>query len=228
MSSLIDAIASRLVRQAARRAPAGLAERLHEEWLADLSERQGLFNCLTFAVGCCWAAAVIGHDGCIGHSQAVVSQAVGDVAVLAPAGARLVRRRITASAHSAPMCEINTTPLVDIMLVLLITLIVSLPLMTHAVKLDLPQSLPKGGPPPAVINLDIDFDGTVLWNDRAVSSPQQLENYLRAESRKVPQPEIHLRPNPRVRYDVVAKVLAAAQRNRMRRVGFVNTSQFGN
>jgi biopolymer transport protein ExbD len=227
MSSLIDAIATGLIRRAARQAPADLAERLEEEWLADLSERPGLSKRLSFAVGCCWAAAVIERDG-IGQSVAVAAPAIAqDAAVLAPLRAALVRRRFATGLRSAPMCEINTTPLIDVMLVLLITLIVSLPIMTHAVKLDLPQSPAPPGPPPEVINLDIDFDGTVLWNDRAIAGSQQLESYLRAAARKVPQPEVHLRPDPRVKYDVVAKVLAAAQRNRLQRVGFVNTSRFG-
>lgn len=126
------------------------------------------------------------------------------------------------------MCDINTTPLIDVMLVLLVTLIVSLPIMTHAVKLDMPQ--PNQAPPPdvkpEVIDLDIDFDGTVVWNGSTVPSMEQLEQYFRQEAKKDPQPEIHLRPDRRAKYDFVAKVLAAAQRNRMQRIGFVNTGEF--
>jgi biopolymer transport protein ExbD len=127
------------------------------------------------------------------------------------------------------MCDINTTPLIDVMLVLLVTLIVSLPIMTHAVKLDMPQNTNRPPPPvkPDVIDLEIDFDGTVVWNGSTVSSLQQLEGYFRIEADKDPQPEIHLRPDRRVKYDFVAKVLAAAQRNRMKRIGFVNTAEFG-
>jgi biopolymer transport protein ExbD len=126
------------------------------------------------------------------------------------------------------MCDINTTPLIDVMLVLLVTLIVSLPIMTHAVKLDMPQT--NNPPPPnmrpEVIDLEIDFDGTVVWNSTVVNSLDQLEGYFHSEASKDPQPEIHLRPDRRVKYDFVARVLAAAQRNRMKKIGFVNTSEF--
>jgi biopolymer transport protein ExbD len=126
------------------------------------------------------------------------------------------------------MCDINTTPLIDVMLVLLVTLIVSLPIMTHAVKLDMPQS--NNPPPPdqrpEVIDLEIDFDGTVVWNGTPVQSVQQLESYFHTEAAKPVQAEIHLRPDRRAKYDNVAKVLAAAQRNRMKKIGFVNTSDF--
>jgi len=126
------------------------------------------------------------------------------------------------------MCDINTTPLIDVMLVLLIMLIITIPIMTHAVKLDMPQSTPP--PPqqirPEVIELEIDFDGTVVWNGTVVPSIGTLENYFRSESGKDPQPEIHLRPDRRVKYGTVAQVLAAAQRNHMRKIGFVNTSEF--
>ncbi len=132
-------------------------------------------------------------------------------------------------AAGAPMCDINTTPLIDVMLVLLVTLIVSLPIMTHAVKLDMPQ--PNQPPPPQdqrpeVIDLEVDFDGTVVWNGNVVQNLNQLEGYFREESAKEPQPEIHLRPDRRAKYDYVAKVLAAAQRNRMKKIGFVNTAEF--
>jgi biopolymer transport protein ExbD len=130
---------------------------------------------------------------------------------------------------SDEMCDINTTPLIDVMLVLLVTLIVTLPIMTHAVKLDMPQ-LNQPPPPnqikPEVIDLEIDFDGTIVWNGTPVQSLQQLEGYFRTESTKDPQPEIHLRPDRRARYGIVAQVMAAAQRNRMRKIGFVNTAEF--
>jgi biopolymer transport protein ExbD len=127
------------------------------------------------------------------------------------------------------MCDINTTPLIDVMLVLLVTLIVSLPIMTHAVKLDMPDvSHPPPPPPtpPEVIDLEIDFDGTVVWNGSAVTGMDQLEGYFHSERDKEPQPEIHLRPDRRAKYDVVAKVLAAAQRNHMKKIGFVNVAEF--
>lgn len=127
------------------------------------------------------------------------------------------------------MLDINTTPLIDVLLVLLVTLIVTIPVMTHAVKLDMPRPDLQPPPPPVppeVIELEIDFDGTVVWNGTPVADLDQLEDYFRSESVKVPQPEIHLRPDRRTRYGYVARVLAAAQRNHMRKMGFVNTAEF--
>ena len=128
---------------------------------------------------------------------------------------------------SGPMCDINTTPLIDVLLVLLVTLIITLPIQTHAVKLDLPQNQQQQPPPvqPEIIDLEIDFDGTIVWNGTPVTL-QQLDGYFASESTKDPQPEIHLNPDGMAKYDVVAKVLASAQRNRMTKIGFVNTSEF--
>jgi biopolymer transport protein ExbD len=133
------------------------------------------------------------------------------------------------TATGQAMCDINTTPLIDVMLVLLVTLIVSLPIMTHAVKLDMPNvSNPPPPPPtpPEVIDLEIDFDGTVVWNGTPIQGIQQLESYFHAERDKDPQPEIHLRPDRRAKYDIVARVLAAAQRDHMKKIGFVNVAEF--
>jgi len=129
------------------------------------------------------------------------------------------------------MCEINTTPLIDVMLVLLVTLILSLPVQTHAVKLDMPPppAVPPPPPPvpPEIIDLDVDFDGTIAWNGK-VMTLAELDQQFRPESVKDPQPEIHFRPDRRARYDVVAKVLATAQRNHMTKIGFTNTAEFAN
>jgi len=133
------------------------------------------------------------------------------------------------TASGAAFCDINTTPLIDVMLVLLVTLIVTLPVMTHAVKLDMPNVTNPPPPPPTppeVIDLEIDFDGAVVWNGSQVSGLPQLESYFHAERDKDPQPEIHLRPDRRAKYDVVAKVLAAAQRDHMKKIGFVNVAEF--
>jgi biopolymer transport protein ExbD len=132
-------------------------------------------------------------------------------------------------ASGATFCDINTTPLIDVMLVLLVTLIITLPVMTHAVKLDMPN--PNNPPPPPnqqpeVIDLEIDGDGTVVWNGTPVNGIPQLEGYFGAERDKDPQPEIHLRPDRRARYGIVAQVLAAAQRNHMKKIGFVNVAEF--
>jgi biopolymer transport protein ExbD len=131
--------------------------------------------------------------------------------------------------EGAPMCDINTTPLIDVMLVLLVTLIVTLPIMTHAVKLDMPPPNPNQPPPPQqpdIINLDIYYDGTIAWNGDTVPTLTQLEQQFQEAAAKDPQPELHLAPDSHVKYDYVAKVLAAAQRNHMEKIGFVNTSQF--
>jgi biopolymer transport protein ExbD len=130
------------------------------------------------------------------------------------------------------MCDINTTPLIDVMLVLLVMLIITLPVMTHAVKLDMPNA--NNPPPPEQqsqpINLEIDFDGTVIWNGNVVpgtpASMATLEQYFRSSAAQNPQPEIHLIPDRHAKYDVVAKVLASAQRNHMVKIGFVNITEF--
>jgi len=125
-----------------------------------------------------------------------------------------------------PMMDINMTPLIDVMLVLLIMFIITIPVMTHAVKLDMPRaSNAPSQVQPVVINLEIDFDGTVLWNGTPVDI-ESLEGYFRREAAIEPQPELHIRPSKRAKYDVVARVLASAQRNGMRKIGFVGNEQF--
>ena len=127
----------------------------------------------------------------------------------------------------APMMEMNTTPLIDVMLVLIIMLIVTLPVMTHAVKLDMPR--PDNTPPPVqpeMVTIRIDYDGTILWNDTAVPNLATLERYFKVESQKVPQPQVAIRPDARARYDTVAQVLASAQRNRIEKMGLIGNEQF--
>ena len=128
---------------------------------------------------------------------------------------------------SGVMCEVNMTPLIDVMLVLIVTLIMTLPIQTHAVKLDMPPPTDQPPPPvlPEVINLDVDFDDTVYWDGNKVDL-SALEGYFKVESKKDPQPEIHLRPDKRSHYDTTAKVLASAQRHGMTKIGFVNTTEF--
>jgi biopolymer transport protein ExbD len=126
-----------------------------------------------------------------------------------------------------PMMEMNMTPLIDVLLVLLVMFIITIPVMTHAVKLDMPRvtNAPKTVDP-VVINLEIDFDGTILWNGSPVASVDTLDVYFRREAATDPQPELHIRPNKRAEYDVVARVLASAQRNGLRKIGFVGNEQF--
>jgi biopolymer transport protein ExbD len=126
-----------------------------------------------------------------------------------------------------PMMEMNMTPLIDVLLVLLVMFIITIPVMTHAVKLDMPR--PSNTPPPTqpvVINLEIDFDGTILWNGSPVAGVDALDGYFRREAAADPQPELHIRPNKRAHYDIVARVLASAQRNGLRKIGFVGNEQF--
>jgi biopolymer transport protein ExbD len=135
---------------------------------------------------------------------------------------------VSSGSSDAPMCDVNTTPLIDVMLVLLVMLIVTLPIMSNAVKLDMPR--PNDNPPPdvppEVINIEIDFDGTIVWNSQPVPDIRTLDSYFRQEAMKDPQPEIHLRPDRRARYDVVANVMASAQRQKMVRMGFTNVAEF--
>ena len=125
------------------------------------------------------------------------------------------------------MIDINTTPLIDVMLVLLVMLIITIPVQTHAVKLDMPQ----GNPPPAlvqpeVVDLAIDFDGTVTWNGTLLPDRATLERYLGAAARQEPQPEIHVAPNKLVKYAYVAMVLAESQRLGVQKLGVVGSEQF--
>jgi biopolymer transport protein ExbD len=223
----LDDIATRLIERAARAAPEYCSERLNEEWLAHSLELPAATARLKFALGCCWAVTRIDRRGA-GSTQVVSSAATGELTMTAHAtpAIPLSSRETNSNATANLLCEINTTPLIDIMLVLLITLIVVLPVLTHAVQIELPQESPMVAPPPEVIDLDIESDGTVVWNGTAIQNMGQLQRDFRAEALKNPQPEIRLRPNPHVKYDAVAKVLALAQRNRLKKVGFLNTARF--
>jgi biopolymer transport protein ExbD len=125
------------------------------------------------------------------------------------------------------MMDINTTPLIDVMLVLLIMLIITIPIQTHAVKLNMPVGNPPPPPtPPEIVNIDVDFDGTVLWNGAVVANRPELETRLRQAVAQPTQPEIHLRPNKLVAYKDVAAVMASAQRLGITKLGLVGNEQF--
>ncbi len=131
-----------------------------------------------------------------------------------------------ASGEGEVMVEMNTTPLIDVMLVLLTLLIITLPIQTHAVKLDMPT--PNQTPPtviPESVELGVDFDGTVTWNGQAVDRPT-MDSYFEDAARKDPQPEIHVSPNRLAKYDAVAKVLADAQRLGATHIGFTGIDQY--
>jgi len=125
-----------------------------------------------------------------------------------------------------PMMEMNMTPLIDVMLVLLTLLIITLPIQTHAVKLDMPSGTPpRGDFKPVVVNLVVDFDGSILWNGAAVDRAT-LDAYFLDAAQAEPQPEIHLNPNKLAKYDVVAKVLADAQLLGVKKIGFTGLDQY--
>ena len=125
-----------------------------------------------------------------------------------------------------PMVEMNVTPLIDVMLVLLVTLIVTLPIQTHAVKLDMPVTPPpKQIIQPIVVNLVVDFDGSILWNGQPIDRPT-LDAYFNNAAQQDPQPEIHLNPNKLAKYDIVAKVLADAQHLGVKKIGFTGLDQY--
>ena len=133
---------------------------------------------------------------------------------------------IATGRNDDPMVEMNTTPLIDVMLVLLIMFIITLPVMTNSINLDLPGTPPRVTTQREVINLDIDHDGTIAWNGVVVASFEQLERYFRVEAAKGEQPELHVRPDKRAKYDHVARVLGSAQRNGIQLIGFAGQEQY--
>ena len=138
----------------------------------------------------------------------------------------------TASDNTAgePMMDINMTPLIDVMLVLLIMFIITVPIQTHAVKLDLPVDQPNSPPPPIdpVKNkVVITAQGQILWNGNAVS-PEQLRQYLELSQQIQPIPELHLQPEPDARYELVDEVLAITKRAHVEKMGFVGNEAYMN
>ena len=128
------------------------------------------------------------------------------------------------------MVDINTTPLIDVMLVLLIMFIITIPIQTHAVKMNMPVPNNSAPPPkpPEIIRIDVDFDGTVGWNGEVIQSGDRasIESHLRAVAAMADQPEVHLRPNKLVTYKHVAMILASAQRLGVIKIGIVGNEQF--
>ena len=121
-----------------------------------------------------------------------------------------------------PMAEINTTPLVDVMLVLLVIFIITAPLLTHAIRLDLPSAqAPVSAATPETITVSIDAGGRVFWNDSPLDDSAALAGRLAEAAVRTPQPELHLRADREVRYQRLADVMAAAQRAGIARIGFV-------
>ena len=125
------------------------------------------------------------------------------------------------------MCDINTTPLIDVMLVLLIMLIITIPIQTHAVKLNMPVNTPAPPQtPPVVVVIAVDFDGTIGWNNEIVKDRADLETRLYRLTLMPDQPEVHLEPNKLAPYKYVAEVMAEAQRLGVTKIGIVGNEQF--
>jgi len=131
------------------------------------------------------------------------------------------------NAEGQPMMEMNTTPLIDVMLVLLIMLIVTIPPQTHAVKLDLPQNTNSPPPPvePTKNKLVITQAGQVLWNGTPVTLTQ-LRTYLDVSQQMNPVPELHLQPEPNARYELVDEVMAVTKRAQVTKMGFVGNEAY--
>ena len=126
------------------------------------------------------------------------------------------------------MLDINTTPLIDVMLVLIIMLIITIPVQLHAVNLNLPQGKPPPPQqPPVVVTVKINADGSVLWNDVVVSDQATLEAKLRQAATEANPPELQLRPDGAAPYGAVARVLAAAQRLGVTQLGMAGNERFG-
>jgi biopolymer transport protein ExbD len=125
------------------------------------------------------------------------------------------------------MLDINTTPLIDVMLVLLIMLIITIPVQLHSINLD----MPTGTPPPAIkkptiVRIEIDARNVVHWNDKALTDRAELDALLQLASQQQPQPEVHIKPQGKAKYEAVAGVLASAQRNGLTKLGIVGSEQF--
>jgi biopolymer transport protein ExbD len=133
----------------------------------------------------------------------------------------------SSSGEPEPLMDINTTPLIDVMLVLIIMLIITIPIQLHAVNLN----MPAGNPPPplkepVVVTIDVDFDGTILWNGETLATRPELQAKLRDAAAQPDQPEVHVRPNKLVEYKYVAEVLAESQRLGITKLGMVGNEQF--
>jgi len=125
------------------------------------------------------------------------------------------------------MMDVNTTPLIDVMLVLLVMLIITIPIQLHAVNLDMPVPNPNSTPPddPKIVEIFIDFDGTLFWNGEQIEKAT-LEGRMDVASKDAEQPEMHIKPHKLVDYGHVAHVMATAQRIGLKKLGMVGNEQF--
>ncbi|NKI71998.1 biopolymer transporter ExbD [Collimonas pratensis] len=123
--------------------------------------------------------------------------------------------------NQAPMADINITPMVDVMLVLLVIFIITAPLFTHAIKVDLPSAQSAPAPEkPETISLSIDRSGKMFWNNDPVSE-SELADRIVASAQRQPQPELQLRADKDTRYEILAQVMSLAQNNGLAKIGFV-------
>ena len=131
-------------------------------------------------------------------------------------------------ADPEPMMEMNMTPLIDVLLVLIIMMIITIPKQNHSVNLNMPVGTPppQTNEKPVVVTIDVDFDGTILWDGQVVPNRAELEAKMNSVAAMPSQPEVHLRPNKLVEYKVVAGVMATAQRLGVTKIGMVGNEQF--
>jgi biopolymer transport protein ExbD len=127
--------------------------------------------------------------------------------------------------NQAPMADINVTPMVDVMLVLLVIFIITAPLFTHAIKLDLPTAQSAPAPEkPETISLSINAEGTIFWNNDPIQQ-KDLAARMAVAAQQKPQPDLQLRADKSTRYETIAQVMAAAQSNGLTKLGFVTDSK---
>jgi len=133
----------------------------------------------------------------------------------------------SASGDPDVMMDINTTPLIDVMLVLLVMLIITIPIQLHSVNLNMPTGNPPPPPVlPEVVKIDIDSTGVVYWNGLPLADRQALEDNLKTAATQAVQPELHLRPDKASKYAIAAGVMAASQRLGLTKIGIVGSEQF--
>lgn len=126
------------------------------------------------------------------------------------------------------MMDINTTPLIDVMLVLIIMLIITIPAQLHAVNLDMPKSTPAAPKEPVVVRIDIDAQSQWRWNGKPIDNREMLEDQLRQAAAQQPQPQLHIRSHGQARYEAAVTVLTSAQRLGLTQLGMVGNEQFAN
>jgi biopolymer transport protein ExbD len=132
----------------------------------------------------------------------------------------LLHKPDASSADAQPMVEMNTTPLIDVMLVLLVMLIITIPVQLNAVQLDMPSA--SSNAPPELVRVQIDAGGFVRWNNELIISETVLDERMRQAAQQSPQPEIHITPEPNTPYALVVTMTASAQKMGLRQVGVVN------